>query len=503
MLSSQQFIQESWIGERMVSLESHLILLYNANSSASYSFSCHALTHRLNCVSASADIRVMHLHTSDKLHHRSWAQTNLPLLIRLSHGGYGLLSQCLHCYRTVSLSSEILCIPFLPCPFDCRQSKTPSPKYLICWCIDQIDSPEGSTGESGSRSGRVSWHPVMSRFLRKICCESSWRPNCAMLALSQRKHPWDNVTFNLLLSLPNQTSGNVRLDEGWVGDGSCARFGIYVRPTQVPDWELPKSDCRSPRWTDNVRLPFPLSAFWLFSLLQRNADMNGISRKLFQYNDDNSRHLEHLSGNQQSFYERDIENYNMEYTRIQKANKVLIGEIRDVLILCFGARKVGYNSLLSVELIASLLLIRPPFFPPKFWMCWRYAKWLSVHINLISIGMHSEISRRGCDRQIRECSPHQHFKWNDPVPPLRKPRPEGQTKPSSCENSRLFPIVLVVVAICFFENEWREEGGRKCMSSRRSIDFIEDPWELLLPAECTRKEHPRDADRYIDRKSVV
>ena len=80
------------------------------------------------------------------------------------------------------------------------------------------------------------------------------------------------------------------------------------------------------------------------SLLQNNTDMNGISRKLYQYNDDNSRHLEHLSENKQTFYERDIESYNVEYIRIQKANKILIGEIRDLLTLCFGGRKVSILS---------------------------------------------------------------------------------------------------------------------------------------------------------------
>lgn len=136
MLSSQQFVQESWIGERMVSLESHLILLYNDNPRASYSFSCHALTHRLNRISASADIRVMHLHTSDKLHHRSRAQTNLPLLIRLSHGGYGLLSQCLHCCRTVSLLFRNLVHSIFAMPLRLQTIKDSLSKVshlLVCW----------------------------------------------------------------------------------------------------------------------------------------------------------------------------------------------------------------------------------------------------------------------------------------------------------------------------------------------------------------------------------
>lgn len=86
-----------------------------------------------------------------------------------------------------------------------------------------------------------------------------------------------------------------------------------------------------------------LAGLILPRLLQNNTDMNGVSRKLYQYNDDNSRHLEHLSENKHTFYERDIENYNVEHIRIQKANKILIGEIRDLLTLCFGSRKVSHN----------------------------------------------------------------------------------------------------------------------------------------------------------------
>ena len=63
--------------------------------------------------------------------------------------------------------------------------------------------------------------------------------------------------------------------------------------------------------------------------------------ELERHSEDNSRQIESLHGDDMSLYERDMDMYKSEHARLQKANKILINEIKDLLTICFGNRKVG------------------------------------------------------------------------------------------------------------------------------------------------------------------
>ena len=69
--------------------------------------------------------------------------------------------------------------------------------------------------------------------------------------------------------------------------------------------------------------------------------------ELERHSEDNSRQLESLSGNDTSFFERDMDMYKSEHTRLQKANRILIDEIKDLLTNCYGNRKVGMRFMVS------------------------------------------------------------------------------------------------------------------------------------------------------------
>ena len=68
---------------------------------------------------------------------------------------------------------------------------------------------------------------------------------------------------------------------------------------------------------------------------QMNADLNGIYAEFERHNDESMRSAE--SG----IYESEIESYRNDYARLQKANKILITEIKNLLCLCYGNRKVN------------------------------------------------------------------------------------------------------------------------------------------------------------------
>lgn len=66
--------------------------------------------------------------------------------------------------------------------------------------------------------------------------------------------------------------------------------------------------------------------------------------ELERHSEDNSRQLESLNGNDVSLFERDMDMYRSEHARLQKANRILINEIKDLLTICYGNRKVGVSS---------------------------------------------------------------------------------------------------------------------------------------------------------------
>ena len=74
--------------------------------------------------------------------------------------------------------------------------------------------------------------------------------------------------------------------------------------------------------------------------IQTNSDLNEVRMELERHNEDNSRLINSLHDNEASIFDNDMENYRSDYTRLQKANRILINEIKDVLNTCYGNRTV-------------------------------------------------------------------------------------------------------------------------------------------------------------------
>ena len=92
MLSSQQLVQQGGIGKRMVRLVAHLVLVNEGKGGATYSLSSNALAHGFDGSSAGGHAGVVRFHAPNQLHHGSRAETDLPLLVRLSDSSNRLLS---------------------------------------------------------------------------------------------------------------------------------------------------------------------------------------------------------------------------------------------------------------------------------------------------------------------------------------------------------------------------------------------------------------------------
>lgn len=74
--------------------------------------------------------------------------------------------------------------------------------------------------------------------------------------------------------------------------------------------------------------------------IQTNSDLNEVRMELERHNEDNSRLINSLHDNEASIFDNDMENYRSDYTRLQKANRILINEIKDLLNTCYGNRTV-------------------------------------------------------------------------------------------------------------------------------------------------------------------
>ena len=74
---------------------------------------------------------------------------------------------------------------------------------------------------------------------------------------------------------------------------------------------------------------------------QMNADLNGIYAEFERHNDETSKQIESMRSAESGIYESEIESYRNDYARLQKANKILITEIKNLLCLCYGNRKVN------------------------------------------------------------------------------------------------------------------------------------------------------------------
>lgn len=74
--------------------------------------------------------------------------------------------------------------------------------------------------------------------------------------------------------------------------------------------------------------------------MQTNSDLNEVRMELERHNEDNSRLINSLHDNEASIFDNDMENYRSDYMRLQKANRILINEIKDLLNTCYGNRTV-------------------------------------------------------------------------------------------------------------------------------------------------------------------
>ena len=75
-------------------------------------------------------------------------------------------------------------------------------------------------------------------------------------------------------------------------------------------------------------------------LSQTNSDLNEVRMELERHSEHNSRLINSLNDNEASIFDNEMENYRSDYTRLQKANRILINEIKDLLNTCYGSRTV-------------------------------------------------------------------------------------------------------------------------------------------------------------------
>lgn len=75
-------------------------------------------------------------------------------------------------------------------------------------------------------------------------------------------------------------------------------------------------------------------------LSQTNSDLNEVRMELERHSEHNSRLINSLNDNEASIFDNEMENYRSDYIRLQKANRILINEIKDLLNTCYGNRTV-------------------------------------------------------------------------------------------------------------------------------------------------------------------
>lgn len=73
---------------------------------------------------------------------------------------------------------------------------------------------------------------------------------------------------------------------------------------------------------------------------QEQDDLNEILSEFENQTAENSRQIESMNTSSSHIYENKVESYKRDYTKLRKANRILINEIKDVLSLCYGNRKV-------------------------------------------------------------------------------------------------------------------------------------------------------------------
>ena len=92
-------------------------------------------------------------------------------------------------------------------------------------------------------------------------------------------------------------------------------------------------------------------------LRQLNEDLKSIRDAFQAQNEENSRQIESLLTSESSIYEPEVNSYTRNTARLQKANAILVNEVKSMLNLCYGDRMIQLGEGGSVRLSTEVLTI--------------------------------------------------------------------------------------------------------------------------------------------------
>ena len=92
-------------------------------------------------------------------------------------------------------------------------------------------------------------------------------------------------------------------------------------------------------------------------LRQLNEDLKSIRDAFQAQNEENSRQIESLLTSESSIYEPEVNSYTRNTARLQKANAILVNEVKSMLNLCYGDRMIQLGEGESVRLSTEGLTI--------------------------------------------------------------------------------------------------------------------------------------------------
>lgn len=79
----------------------------------------------------------------------------------------------------------------------------------------------------------------------------------------------------------------------------------------------------------------------IISLNKQKENLNEILNEFQNQNEENTRLIDSLHEVDSSVYKTEVDSYKKENSRLQKANGILISEIKDLLVMCYDHRRVG------------------------------------------------------------------------------------------------------------------------------------------------------------------
>ena len=92
-------------------------------------------------------------------------------------------------------------------------------------------------------------------------------------------------------------------------------------------------------------------------LRQLNEDLKSIRDAFQAQNEENSRQIESLLTSESSIYEPEVNSYTRNTARLQKANAILVNEVKSLLNLCYVDRMIQLGEGESVRLSTEVLTI--------------------------------------------------------------------------------------------------------------------------------------------------